>query len=294
MKHWYGEHWRQLRTQTLKCCLSHADALPAKIDAVAVSRFIETVTADIRNRIYEDRMGLWEKALPLFADPDKLRDWLLADRKILARGTSRSGKPVHRRQALGRRLSQYFEQARRELVAHEMDVNPHRLKTWERLDRLSREIAHGQDIENRCTDAHFAELAAAVRERFPRDRNLPRTPDTIQTYFFKFSHDCRKPADDPQAVLDNAPAPALREIMRGVGAEVLAVCLDKLEPIELEYMDVEFDLGLSTVQYRKKSDFFTSRALSESSFAIRLREILDKLRDCLELALARTAQGVMT
>ncbi len=68
------------------------------------------------------------------------------------------------------------------------------VKTWERLDRISRDLCRksGDDLRgiNRCTEAHFEDLLERLARDHPGDHNLPRTLETITGYFQEFCADC--------------------------------------------------------------------------------------------------------
>jgi len=291
VRDWYGKDWRSLRSNLLKLCLQHSgelltgvrtnpEILPEMVDA-----FIEKVLVDISQRIPLDKLGLWEKSLPLFVNRERFVEWLEADMRAIRGEKIHKGQPINQRQALGQKLWQYFELARREQVADDLGVSAGKIKTWERLDRISREVRRQNQLIQRCSGEHFRELAGIVKARHPNDRNLPRKESTIEAYFYWFCDECRENIGDLNDEIEMTTLEEAKDLFRGIGMEKLNECLRNMSSEDLEIVDVSFGLGIGEVQYITTQDYQHAKSISSSEYKDRLARILGKLRRCLESSL---------
>ena len=290
-REWYGRDWRPLRSNLLKLCLRHSEALlmgvrtnpeslPEMVDA-----FIEKVLVDISQRIPLDKLGLWEKTPALFVNRKRRVEWLGNDRQAIRGEKIYKGQPINPRQALGQKLWQYFEQARREQLADDLGVSTGRIKTWERLDRISRAVSQQKPARKRCSEEHFRELAGVVKERHPNDKNLPRKVNTIEAYFYQFSDECHENVGDLNDAIEMTTLEEAKDLLRGVGMEKLDECLHNMSREDLEIVDVSFNLGIGQVQYRTIQDYLHAKSISSTEYKDRLARILRQLRCCLESSL---------
>ena len=294
---WYGLHWRELRSNLLRLCLDHSDELLAvtQDESAAftenLSVFVDRILMAIASRIPVDKLGLWENALALFSDPKPLFRALKVDIPILAGKQKLSDKSPSPRQALGRILRAYLEQSRRQILADDLDVSPNRIKTWERLDHISRKLMPKDATGTRCTEAHFQQLAEAVKIQFPNDRNLPRKVKTIMAYFYQFSDECKQKASEDFDLDRQMPLDDARELLAGIGMEALMTGLQQLSSRELEIVDTAYDLGVGVVQFRSVDDYLQTRDLNQLEFDAMLERVLEKLRSSLETTInAQTGQ----
>lgn len=294
---WYGRDWKKLRSQLLKLCLQYGDEFLASLSSSPgnlmqiVYSFIENIERDILHRIPPDRLGLWQKALPFFANKQLLFEWLENDKPALLGEKINNGNPVKPRQALGRKLCQYFEQERRQQIAAGYGVSANRIKTWERLDRISREVAAQNKTRQRCSEEHFIMLAEHVKEKFSHDKNLPRKTNTIQDYFYQFSDDCYEKIDNQDDGMEKISLQEARDLLDHVGMAQLSRCLNRLSGEELEIVDAAFQLGIGKVQYLSLNDFLEKHSLTAEAYEQKRIEILSKLRFCLECSLHEQRGG---
>ena len=294
---WYGRDWKILRTNLLKLCLQHGDELLFSIKTESidlpslVERFVEKIQNDISQRISGDRLGLWKNGLSLFVNRQRLVEWLQNDRSALCGKKTNNGKRVQPRQALGRKLWQYFELARREQLAAGLGVSANKIKTWERLDRISRDLAEQKDSTQRCSEEHFQELAQLVKDKYSHDKNLPRKINTVQGYFYQFSDECFEKIDDREDGMDKISLQEAKNLIDGVGMAELSRCLNQLSEKDLKIIDVSFQLGIGKVQYLTVEDFLLAHSLSADEYEKRQSKIMKQLRDCLEYGLHEQIGG---
>ncbi len=290
-REWYGRDWRSLRSNLLKLCLQHSEELLAGIRAnpeyllEMVDAFVENILVDISQRIPLDQLGLWEKAPALFVNRARLVEWLESDKRAIRGEKIHKGQPINPRQALGRKLWQYFELARREQLADDLGISAGKIKTWERLDRISREVARQYPVGQRCTDEHFRELAGVVKAQHPNDKNLPRKVTTVKAYFYRFCDECHENIGDLNDGIEMTALEEAKDLLQGVGMEMLNECLLKMSNEDLELVDVGFNLGIGQVQYRTIQDYLHAKSIDPTEYKDRLEIILGRLRSCLESSL---------
>ena len=188
---WYGEGWRQLRRNLVRLCLIEsgdlldvlcmAEARQDNIDR-SVHAFVDRVLSSIDERARAtSQTDMWRHSLRLLALPRALSDALIKQRKRFA-STERDHDPEA---MLGAALKFHFETVRREL---QTEHSPHRLKVWEQIDRVSRDILGPNDDPSALRSIeHLETVLVALGERYPSSRNLPRSIETLEGYFFEFS-----------------------------------------------------------------------------------------------------------
>lgn len=299
-REWYGNDWKLLRTQLIKLCLQYSREFLTElrandIDVQAGTRaFLVRVHQDIAARIPLDQLGLWQHGLALFVHPEQLARDCEADLEALRGKKTSNGEPVHPRQALARKLQQYFETNRRELVATEMGISANKVKTWERLDRISRDIARQEHIGNRCIEDHFEQVARHIKAHHGHDKNLPRRAETVKGYFYRFSSDCLQFIEDRGDTMDKLSLEDAKELLQGVGMADLSHCLQTLSQKQREIIDATFHIGLSKVVYRTIDDYLRNHQLGKVEYETQLQGILTNLGQCIELRLAARQGGPST
>jgi len=290
---WLGRDWKTLRSQLIKLCLVHEEVLLNSMQAegnILLDSFLEAVREDIEHRIMEDRIGMWQYTLSLLVRLEWLQKELNKDRGTLCKGTTRHGRKVTPKQALARKLTLFFEMNRRQNLADELGVSSNRVKTWERLDRISRKISQ-QHSGSRCREGHFDTLAAHIKIHHPKDKNLPRKAKTIKGYFYRFSNECMEHIDNDSHTMDKLTLHNAKSLLQGVGMEELSRCLQELSKEYLEIIDVVFQLDITKIQYLSIEHFMSNRDLQEEQFKLQQVQALQQLRDCLELRIAARQGG---
>jgi len=295
---WYSESWKILRTQLLKLCLSHSDPLlqaikvpNCQLTELTIS-YIEQVTMDITNRIPQDQIGLWKHCLPILAQPEWLCKELECDRSALLGEKKSTHSKVTPKQALGRKLWQFFEKNRRDFIADQLGVSSNRIKTWERLDRISRSIKSEEELSGRCTEEHFKTLAAHIKQNHAKDKNLPRRAKTVKGYFYRFSRDCIEHIEDTDFTMDRFSLQQAKELMGEVGMKELSQCLERLSDVDIALIDTAFQLQFGKISYLSMEQYCNSNDITKKQFKKKRMEIIHILRDCLELSLAQKQGGL--
>ncbi len=284
---WYGRDWKILRSQLVKLCLLHCHSLLHGVQKgrpLPVSSFMEKITQDINNRITLDKVGLWQHCLPLLIRRKWLEKELEKDRQVLCGEKKSKGKEVTPHQALARKLNLFFEMNRRQNLAEELGVSSNRIKTWERLDRISRKISQTSP-GNRCRDEHFNLLASHVKQYHGHDKNLPRKAKTVKGYFYRFSNECLDNIEDRDSTMDKLSLHKAKDLLQGVGMAELGKCLQEMPAIALEIIDVSFGLGISPIHYLSIEDYLHNNRLTLDHFRKQQDQAMAQLRDCLELRL---------
>ncbi|MCU7805625.1 MAG: hypothetical protein KZQ96_20755 [Candidatus Thiodiazotropha sp. (ex Lucinoma borealis)] len=229
---------------------------------------------------------MWKNALALFGDRDRLVKLLQADGEAI-RTAGMSEKGITLEQVVGRILRQYLEGARRDLVACSMGVSAGRLKTWERLDRISRGLIGENDSRSRYDYGHFEKLAVYIREHHSKDRNLPRTANTIQDYFDTFCRECDGSQCKSSLRELSNDLGDVRDYLDGGGLGILYECLMKINLKEREMVDSAFGLEMF-----KKPGYETTEKIDDAlgnSSVNDISRILEKLRNCMEIILKARA-----
>ncbi len=286
---WYGEDWKILRTQLVKLCLIHSEKLLSTLKKAGhysreeFSQFVDAVREDIFSRTMEDKLGLWENCLPLMSDVSILELELEKDKKTLSGQTEKNGKKISPVQAFAQILNQFFELIRRQLVADDLGVSSNQVKTWERLDRISRQLYKDKSTMNRCHEDHFEELADHVKSNYGHDKNLPRRANTVMGYFYRFSKDCIQFIDGSISTENKLSLQETQKIFEDIGMKELVYCLKELDEDECQLIDLFFHLGLSKLVYRTVDDYLIKHNITMDQLHKKRDIILDKIRRSLEL-----------
>ena len=148
----------------------------------AVRDFVDRVIGAIQGRLRETPDAeIWRHGLRLFASPARLGAILAGQRGRFAA----HDPDLDPETMLGASLKSHFETMRREL---QTEHSPHRLKVWEQIDRISRDIRGVNDEPSAVRSAdHLQAVLGEIRHRYPKTRNLPRSIDTLESYFLEFS-----------------------------------------------------------------------------------------------------------
>ncbi|HID45793.1 MAG TPA: hypothetical protein EYP34_08570, partial [Chromatiaceae bacterium] len=252
---WLWKDWRKLKTQLVRLCVRHVGLLlnsAGQYDSSRFPRFREEVLADIQGRIDEgDGSGIWRECLGLLAAFDQLQTTL--------QGVFRKPpKDLLPCQLLGRSLQFFLEDARRELAALETGETPARVKTWERLNRISLRLLNEQQAdlsaEERCTEEHFRDIHAWIKAEYAGDYNYPQRLNNIRDFFYIFCSCCRNQSRrDPGSVpdeyaLSTGGISSLSDsLFNGDAKEALLKALSQLEAEEMEILNVAFELELGAL-----------------------------------------------
>lgn len=294
---WFGSDWKLLRNELIKLGLQQSDRLLEGLCkdepdiGFLTEEYLDTLTRRVADYVLEDRLGLWQKAMSLLTGVKWLARELENDLKALQGRKEYQGVAVIPKQAFARKLWLYFEHNRREVIATEMGISAHKVKTWERLDRISRELAKESSIAYRCQEEHFEQVAKHIKKQHGEDKNLPRSAKTVKGYFYRFSKECVENIDDQKKTMDKLSINDARELLQGVGIDQLSYCLSKLSTTELELIDSKFRLGVSKISYRSIDDYLQSKKTTRIHFEACLTEILAGLRRCLEVGAAARHGG---
>lgn len=294
---WYGRDWKILRTQLIKLSLLHCESLLEGIGnsgekiELLIDYFVVQTQNDISERVAQDQLGLWQNCLPLFVQLDWLYVELEQDQDALLGRKRNNGKKVQPRQALARKLALFFEMNRRDHIANELGVSSNKVKTWERLDRISRSLTKNSSASNRCSDDHFEDLASYVKANHSHDKNLPRRAKTVKGYFYRFSDDCIENIENRNDTMDKLSLQEAKDLLQGVGIIELSKCLQQLSVAEFEIIDVSFQLGMSKVVYHSIDDYLHNHQLTHDQLEHQRDRVIDKLRQCLEIGLISRQGG---
>lgn len=186
--YWYGPlGWPGLRRRLLRLALHQAGPLREHSGAdptTAARHFVESLARTLERRAREDPAGPWSFALPLLADVDGLA----------ARLRQYVGDAPLPAEHLAQILKLFLEDGRRQQQSH-------RQRVWNRLNRLSLDLA-GNPTEDRCREPHFRAVLAVVVEKHPEDHSLPHTLSGVGSYFLEFCEDCHRGNMDAGDLLD--------------------------------------------------------------------------------------------
>lgn len=190
-RYWYGEDWRKLRGNLVRLCLQESgdllDLLCSKTTRAeeveqAVRVFAERLLGDIQQRLKAaPDADIWRHAMRLLAMPSRLSAALARQQTRFAA----DDRDLDPQAMLGAALKSHFETMRREL---QTEHSSHRLKVWEQIDRISRDISGINDGPSTLRSAeHLEAVLIEIEYRYPRSRNLPRSIRTLESYFLEFS-----------------------------------------------------------------------------------------------------------
>lgn len=296
-REWYGTDWRSLRRNLLNFCIAQAQEFLDEVrsDSADVDKVIEAFFERLLNRmsdlVVNDGVGLWRHALPLFEGRTRFISWIRRDLDALRGLRKKKDKFILPKQALGQILWQYFELARRELVATGRGVSVARIKTWERLDRISRKLAAEPPVtDQRCAEEHFLELSTYVKDNHPMDRNLPRKVSTIREYFLEFSDACIQ-FGVPETMQACSTDESELDFISPLQEQNIEAALQALDETARACLDIAFGTSLSSVSYIDKEAFLVSTGISEQDYRELLETTLERARPLLEMLATQGLEG---
>lgn len=290
---WLSLRWSDLRNNLAAVLRRHSapftTILPAKGQEFerAWDTFLQASILDLQRR-QRHAKGEWPDmfgmAIGLMGEAGLLRDHL-SDHwdRLVADGRIGRCDPEAE-------FNKIVRIALRDMRKRVMPLSPDRQKTWNRLDRISRDLSRASPYgkAERCTRTHFREILDHCFEAFPDDKALPRTLNTIEEYFYENCPDCLDvlPEDtDKSALADRqefSDVLSAEELMLLPDADAriskLSNCLKKLEAIERDVVEMAYGLGV--VSYPSVAIFCSSRTLSRRDFYQLRSDAEAKLKDC--------------
>jgi|GEM_PF-5076623 len=296
-RYWYSEGWRRLRRNLVSLCLQESGDLlyvlcweevrSEEVD-LATRVFVDKLVSVVQDRLRaRPAAEIWGHSLRLFAEPDRLcRDLQRQQAQFAADDHDLDPKAL-----LGAILKAHFEMMRREL---QTEHTPHRLKVWEQIDRVSREIRGINDAPSTVRSIeHLEAVLLELGHRYPRSRNLPRSIGTLEAYFVEFSrwfepqslddHLADKLVDDRTTTPDDLD---FLEHVTGMRPDPLD-CFRALPEQHAEVFAVAHRLEADLMPDEHAS-FFSARAyylnkgISKQRFYRMLQEATKLLVNCLE------------
>lgn len=303
-RYWYGSGWPELRSNLVRLCLEESgelldvvmaeDAGDSGIEG-AVVRFVDHMLLTIQQRLDANRSAdRWHHSLRLMVEPGRLAKALIRQQKQFA-AKSRDLEPEA---LLGTILRSHFEQMRREL---QTEHSPHRLKVWEQIDRVSRELMGvDDDPRKRLSSEHQEAVLRELGQRFPTSRNLPRALTTLQDYFDEFCpaaqpdqlgehHDAISGGEPPEPILASERKTTFDELgfleeVTGFKPDPMA-CFQELPEAHAEAFAVahrlQADLLTTDTPFANARACYLGRGISKRRFYRLVREATDLLLQCL-------------
>lgn len=302
-RYWYGEGWRNLRRNLVRLCLQESgdllnvlcaeNAASTDVDQavhVFVDRILVAISEHTRLTPHAD---IWRHSLRLLAMPDALSSGLRRQKEQFS-SANRDHDPVA---MLGAALKAHFETMRRDL---QTEHSPHRLKVWEQIDRVSRDIRGLNDDPSVIrTTEHLEAVLSALKERYPSSRNLPRSIGTLEGYFFEFSSYHQPEPLNSELSLDlmNDKAQTtfddldLLEDVTGLKPDPIG-CFEALRKDHAEAFAVAHRLAGDllpemTTTFTSARAYYLSHGISKRRFYRLLREATNLLITCLENKIQR-------
>lgn len=200
-RHWYSSTgWRVLKARVLRVVADEAPGLLAALAGAdepeaAINAFLDAVVGRIGTAADQavraqfalgdegvSPSSLWAFALPLFGEPEPLRQALLKDLNVLRGLTNR---PVDAERALCEVVRRFIEDARIEMSPG----SAQRRRNWEAIDRISRPLAErnlDNSIGDRRSTEHLVAVQAEIRRLFPTNKNINLSLGSLQAYFDEF------------------------------------------------------------------------------------------------------------
>jgi len=280
---WLWKDWLKLKKQLIMLCTRHVGELldgNGNFDEDGFERFKEQVMREIQNRIPDDHSGLWQESLALLARSDELERRLRKD----LRHPSDKLSPA---QILGRAMQFVLEQARRELAALETGESPARVKTWERLDRISRRLTAADENSasiDRCSEEHFQQVHAEIKTTHAGDYNYPQKLTSIRDYFYIFCDCCKQRADllaedasDAYSLTRGGLSSLTDTLFGGEAKNALATALTRLPAEQRTLLNAAFGLGLEPVGYISEKAYMRDKGINPTEYQYRKQKALENL-----------------
>ncbi len=305
---WLGEDWLKLKGQLVTFCVRYVALLyddDETYSSSLFSQFRDQLLSDLneRTRAGKDVAGLWGEALGLLARIDDFAP-------VLDKELGHIKKDISPAKVLGQCFGFFLEEQRRVWYAQELNETSARVKTWERLDRISKSLLRkemqSQALEtanvdlhiDRCTEGHFKKLHQHIREHHRKDYNYPQSLNNIRDFFYLFCKCCRKRAnvdlqqDDYYSLSKGGISTLVEKLFNTQSAEVLQQCLHQLNQEQSEILDIEFKLGIHSVIYHSATGYRKDKGMTKHAYDITKQQALRQLGECFENAYPQIGAGV--
>jgi hypothetical protein len=161
------------------------------------------------------------------------------------------------------------------------------LKTWDRLDRISRALARERGDElrenfTRCSTEHYELLLAHLRAEHGHDRNLPRTLTSLEGYFNKFCSDCHQGDPGGDDAGDEVTAADINLLPQSdPRLYFLQECVRTLSGVELDVILVWLGDPVDNVHYRTVEMYCKSTRMGRGTFFKHKQAAQLKLGSCI-------------
>jgi len=289
--------WQVFRTQLLKYCLcseSSDDFLHRFCEHPDnanqhIQQFITQLALGLNKKIQQGEQHFWNDSLVLLANQHLLAEGLRQDSRALCNGKNSKNEPIDARQAFGQLFRRFLDRSRQEVFASEQGVSANKVKTADRLHRISNELASQNNTVpySRCSGSHIKNLVSYIKDNYPQDKNLPRTEKTVEEYLSSFCfrcHEMTKPFDTPD---ENERYIAQNQVKNLLGDEDVDKhhfdhCLRSLDPESREILEVAYKLELSDVAYLNAKAYQQVKEIKPSEYKKRLTLAMNAFRACLE------------
>jgi anthranilate/para-aminobenzoate synthase component I len=289
--------WQVFRTQLLKYCLRSESTNkflkkfcehPENVNK-NVERFLSHLAIGLNKKIQQSHQHFWDDSLILLANQHLLAEGLKQDSETLCSGKNSKNEPIDSLQAFGQLFRRFLDRSRQEVFASEQGVTSHKVKTADRLHRISNKLASESNAVpySRCSISHVKKLVGYIKENYPQDQNLPRTEKTIEEYFSSFCfrcHEITEAFDNPD---ENERYIAQSQMKNLAGDEDLnkthfEQCLLSLEPEDRDILDVAYKLRLSEMTYLNVKAYQQAKQLKPAEYKKRLASAMKSFKTRLE------------
>ena len=192
---------------------------------------------------------------------------------------------IRDRSYFGQAFTQYLEYQRRELAAlgFNDEWTASKVKSWERLQRISNLVADKLEGKALCSEEHFNNILNHINTKYKTDYNYPHKISTIRTYFFKMSANCKEVMSlgyELEDYVAGGTMDVVAEMLLGnAEMDVLSQALNALDDDEHEVINIEFKLELSKTFGLTKNDFCSKKGLSNRDYAKMKESALNKLTE---------------
>ena len=303
-EYWYqGAGWQVLWKQVNRLALQEVDLLRSDLQGVPADNagpffdMMDRVVDGIGSRA-PNTTEMWAMALALLGDKEGFVSHLRRDRqKLIAPPPDLTDSQIFTN-AFRRGL----EEARRKASP----ISEHRLKTWESLKRISDELVRERQWSDKDRQdwKHLSALLEKIRTDpvYSKSKNIPRTYETIESYFLEFwapktplwdepeSSDQPLHADDKREIsslvdgYSDHEASDLRELFDEYAIhQRLHHCIEGLKQFDndlAETIDIAYKLG--PARWLTSGAFRTAKNITKREYSRRIDAGLKLLLDCLE------------
>jgi len=247
-------------------------------NAVSINDVSNEVISIVYLKTSSDASGKWDTALSLLGEfPVFL--------SCFSKENENSITSDKIQNYFGEAFKQYLEYQRRELVALELndEWSPSKIKTWERLQRISTKVAERTNIDARCSEKHFQDVLQWINTQYRHNYNYPHKLSTIRTYFYKMSTTCKEVINlgyDIDEYTAGGKIDVLAEILLGESEKsILFDSLKDLDDNEYELLNIEFKLELKNIFSKTKKEFCLKHSLSNHEYIFMKESALNNLAD---------------